>query len=226
MPITLDIRYESLGYHAKFAHPPFDLWGQGKQIVGAIYDGLAPYKVALGNIRLSPTVSTASEPVVTVNLGKTVLKFSFEKVEVAFSNFSQGEFRDIPNFLKHATGWLPKEFPFVSHQAVYFLHCFLPGIAIDEFLSNLNKSTVKLEGIDLGSGAVFYRAIPKKQWITKVTIDRSQHFTGGLFIGMDITVANGIVDYDLLLTDGLEYFTNALSEFGLCLPNFDVDVKE
>lgn len=218
MTATLDIRHESLAYTAKFARPPLALWGAGGRIVGGFYEALAPYNVTLRNIQVSPSVPTAADPVVTVQLGTTVLKFSFEKVEVAFSNFSEEEFRGIPRFLQVSTGWLEREFPFASHEAFYFSHSFLKDVAVDEFLTTINPDAVRSAGVDLGSGAVFYRAIPDKSWTTKLTIDKSQHFSGALFIGLNITVANGRVNYESLLTEGREYFVQALAALGLALP--------
>lgn len=218
MPVTLDIRHESLSYTARFARPPLDLWGAGGRVVGGISEALAPYNVTLRNIQLNASVPTAADTIATVQLGTTILKFSFEKIEVAFSNFSEEEFRGIPKFLQLSTGWL-KDFPFASHEAFYFSHCFLKAAAVDEFLKRINPNPIKSAGIDLGSGTVFYRAVPDKSWTTKLTIDKSQHFLGGLFIGLSITVANATVDYDSLLADGREYFVNAISDLGLELPD-------
>lgn len=219
MPATIDIRHESLAYTAKFARPPLVLWGAGAKVVGGIYEALAPYNITLRNIQLNASVPTAADTIATVQLGTTILKFSFEKIEVAFSNFSEEEFLGIPKFLQLSTGWLQKDFPFASHEAFYFSHCFLKAAAVDEFLKKLNPNPIRSAGIDLGSGAVFYRAVPDKSWTTKLTIDKSQHFLGGLFIGLNITVANATVDYGSLLADGREYFVNAMSELGLELPD-------
>jgi hypothetical protein len=218
MPATLDIRQESLSYSAKFARPPFPLWGHGGRIVGGIFEALAPYGVTLRNIQVSSSVPTAADPVVSAQIGTTVLKFSFEKIEVAFSGFTEEEFLGIPKFLQLSTGWVQKEFPFASHEVLYFAHCFLTGIAADEFLRTINANRIKSGGTDLGTGVSFYRAVPEKLWTTKLTMDKSLHFSGALFIGLTIAVASGTVDYEALLKEGREYFVNALAELGLAVP--------
>src|ERR1700722_3843587 len=105
MPATLDIRHESLAYNAKFARPPLALWGAGGRIVGGLCEALAPYNVTLRNIQIHSSVPTAADPIFTVQLGKTVLKFSLEKIEVVFSSFTEEAFRGIPRFLQLSTGW-------------------------------------------------------------------------------------------------------------------------
>lgn len=218
MPATLDIRQESLSYTAMFARPPLGLWGAGGRIVSEFYKALEPYNVTLRNITLNPGTPTAADTVITVHIGSTVLKFSFEKIEVAFSNFTEQEFQGIPKFLRSSTSWLQKDFPFASHQAIYFCHSFLKERAVDEFLKGINADLVKSAGVNLGNGAIMYRAVPEKAWTTQLTIDKSQHFPGGLFIGFKIAIANAVVSYDSLLTEGREYLQNALGDLGLVLP--------
>jgi hypothetical protein len=218
MPATLDIRHESLGYSAKFARPPFSIWGAGGHIVAGICEALAPYNVTLRNIQLSSSVPTAADPVVTVQLGTTVWKFSFEKVEVTFSGFTEAGFRGIPKFLQLSTGWLQKDFPFVSHEATYYSHSFLKAGTVDEFLKTINSNPIKSAGIDLGSGASFYRAVPGKRWTTRLTIDKSLQISGAVFIALNIVVATGTVDYESLLEEAREYFGNALADLGLAVP--------
>lgn len=216
MPTIVEVHHESLLYAAKFAHPPFALWGQGGKIVGGLYDALAPYNVKLRQIQVNASVPTSADAVITLTLGNTVLKFSFETLSVAFNGFNQAGFRDIPKFLALSTGWL-KDYPFSSHEANYFSHCFLKGMATDDFLRTINTKPVKSGGIDLGSGAVFYRAVPDKFWTSKLTIDKSEHFPGAVFLGLKIDVASPVVDYPALLSDGREYFAKLLGDLGLAL---------
>ena len=163
-------------------------------------------------------MATAADTVITVQIGTTILKFSFEQIEVAFSRFSEAEFSGIPKFLKLSTSWLGEGFQFASHQAIYYSHSFLKEMTTDDFLRTINPKPIKSAGIDLGSGAVFHRAIPEKSWITQLTVDKSQGIPGALFIGLSILIAGGKLDYDSLLGDGREYFRNALGELGLILP--------
>ena len=218
MPATLDTRFESLSYTARFAHPPFELWGKGGLMVRGIHEALAPYNITLQNIHLTSAMASAADTVITVQIGTTILKFSFEQIEIAFSRFSEEEFRGIPRFLKMSTSWLGEGFQYASHQITYYSHSFLKEMPTDDFLRTINPTPIKSAGIDLGSGAVFHRAIPQKSWITQLTIDKSQGISGALFIGLTISIAGGKLDYDSLLADGREYFRNALSDLGLILP--------
>ncbi len=219
MSSILDIRYESLAYTARFARPPFELWGAGGKVVREIYEALAPYKVTLRHFQLSSSISSAADTIVTVQMGTTVLKFSFEKIEVSFSGFSDEEFRGIPKFLQLSTGWLGKEFQFASHEVAYFMHSVLKEKDVDEFLGTINPNPIKSAGINLGDGAIFNRAVPDKSWITQLTIDRSQHVPGALFIGLNITIVTGLIRYESLLVEAREYFANAIGELGLAVPD-------
>jgi hypothetical protein len=218
MPTILDVHHESLLYTAKFEKPPFALWGRGGNIVGGFYDALAPYNVKLRQIQVNGSVPTSADPIITITLGNTVLKFSFEMLSVAFNGFNESGLRDIPNFLAACTGWLQKDHPFSSHEAFYFSHCFLKGVATDDFLRTISPDHFKSGGIDMGSGAVFYRAVPEKLWTTKLTIDKSEHFPGAVFLGLKIDVGSPTLDYDSLLLDGQAYFAKLLDDFGLALP--------
>ncbi|MGH9687724.1 MAG: hypothetical protein ACRD5K_11600 [Candidatus Acidiferrales bacterium] len=218
MPTILDIRNESLAYSATFARPPLELWGAGGRIIKGLCEALEPYNISLRNIHVSPAAATAADAVIAVQIGSTVLKFSFEKVEATFSGFGEDEFRGIPKFLQMSTGWLEKQYPFAAHEAWYFCHAFLKGPTVDEFLKNIYPNPIKSAGLDLGSGGVFYRAVPEKAWTIQLTIDKSQQFPGGLFIGLRLNVATGLVDYNLLFTDGRQYLAKALTDLGLALP--------
>ncbi len=221
MTATLDIRHESLAYSATFARPPLELWGAGGRIIRGFCEALEPYNVTLRNVQVSPAAATAADTVIAVQIGATVLKFSFEKVEATFSGFTEEEFRGIPKFLRLSTGWLKKEFPFSAHEAWYFCHAFLKGPTVDEFLKSIYRNPIKSAGLDLGSGAVFYRALPEKAWTVQLTIDKSQQFPGALFIGLRLNIATGAVDYDLLFADGRQYLVKALTDLGVTLPSIE-----
>lgn len=219
MATILDLQTESLRYTARFARPPFELWGQGGRIVGGLYDALKPYNVTLRNIQVSGSVPTAADVVVTVQLGSTVLKISFERIEIAFAGFTEEEFNGIPQFIQTATGWIQKDYAFASHEAFYFSHSFLKAVTTDEFLKTISPNPIKSAGTDLGTGMSFYRSVPEKHWMTRLTLDRSQSIAGGLYIGLDLAVASGTVDYASLLSEGRAYFINVIGELGLALPS-------
>lgn len=221
MRAILDIRHESLSYTATFARPALELWGSGGRIIRGFCEALEPYNVTLANFHVSPTLPTAAEAVVTIQIGTTVLKFSFQKVEVAFAGFSEEEFLGIPKFLQLSTSWLEKEFPFKSHEAHYFCHSFLKDASVDEFLKKINPNSPKSAGLDLGNGVVFYRAVPEKAWTTQLTVDKSQHFPGGLFIGIRVSIAESSVNYEKLFAEGRDYLRRALSDLGLTLPELE-----
>ena len=115
--------------------------GQGARIVGGLYEALLPYNVTLRNIQVNSAVPTAADTMVTVQLGSTVLKFSFEKIEVTFTGFSEDEFQGIPKFLEVSTSWLQREFPFASHEAFYFCHSFLKWCGHRRFLERYHEAT-------------------------------------------------------------------------------------
>lgn len=225
MSIALDLQHESLAYTANFRRPPFELWGGGGGgVVRALYDALSPYNITLQQIQLSPSLSTAGDAVVTVRLRQTVLKFSYEKIEVSFNEFSESEFQAIPKFLNAATGWLTQDAPratFASHYVQYFSHSALKDKPVDEFLLGLNPKPILSEGINLGGGVIFNHVVPSKNWIVQLTIDRSQFIAGALFIGLSIRVESPKVEYDSLLVEGRELFGKAIAQCGLSLPELE-----
>ncbi len=222
MPTTLDLRHETLGYTGNFARPTFELWGAGGVIVRQIYEALSPYKVSLQNFQLASALSSAADTILTVQVGSTLLKFSFEKVDVTFTAFSEEEFQAIPNFLNASTAWLGRsvpDFQFSTHQIQYFSHSFLKEASADEFLKATNPKKLKSAGFDLGTGAIFHRSVPQKKWVTQLILDRSQSIPGALFIGLSIRIEAGLVNYDSLLVEGRTYFGEFLGELGLTLPD-------
>jgi hypothetical protein len=222
MPATLDLRHESLLYTGNFARPTFELWGAGGVVVRHIYEALSPYQVKLQNFQLSAALASAADTILTVNIGSTVLKFSFEKIEASFAGFSEEEFQRIPKFLQTSTAWLSKvvpDFLFGSHQIQYFSHSFLKGTSVDEFLKARSPKTLKLAGFDLGTGVIFHRSVPEKKWVTQLTLDRSQFMQGALFVGLLIRIETGVIDYESLLAQGREYFQEMIDGLELTLPD-------
>ena len=221
MPITLDLRQENLVYIGNFKRPPFELWGGGGGVVRELYDALQPYNVTLQQIQLATALPTAGDTVVTVRIGQTVLTFSYEKIEVSFTAFSEAEFQGIPKFLKAATGWLAKDSStqkFKSHDVRYFSHSVLKDVKVDELLTRLNPNSITSEGINVGGGLIFNHVVPRRGWAVSMTIDRSQFIGGALFIGFSIRVENPTIDYESLLVEGREFFAKAIGQFGLVLP--------
>ncbi len=174
------------------------------------------------NFQLSATLASAADTILTVNIGSTVLKFSFEKIDASFAGFSEEEFQKIPEFLQASTAWLNQTVPgflFGSHQIQYFSHSFLKETSVDEFLKAKNPATLKSTGFDLGTGAIFHRSVPERKWVTQLTMDRSQYIPGSLFIGLSIRIETGTVDYDSLLVEGRTYFQEFVGTLGLSLPD-------
>lgn len=222
MPATLDLRHESLLYTGNFARPTFELWGAGGTIVRQLYEALSPYKVSLQSFQLAAALSSAADTVLTVHIGSTVLKFSFEKIDVTFTGFNEKEFQDIPKFLQASTVWLGKivpDFLFGSHEVQYFSHSFLKEASVDDFLRTTSPRTMKSAGFDLGTGAILHRSVPERKWVTRLMLDRSQYIPGALFVGLSIRIETGVVDYESLLAQGRGYFLESVDQLGLSLPD-------
>jgi hypothetical protein len=221
MPATLDFRQESLGYTGTFERPALELWGAGGNVIGRLHEALAPYKVGLQNFHLSPTLPTAADPMLTVNVGTTVLKFSFEKIDVAFTNFTEEELQGIPTFLDLTTNWLTKAVPsfaFSSHQVQYYSHSFLKESPVEDYLRLRSQKGSSLPGFDLGTGVIQHRSIPERKWVTQLIVDRSQLIPGALFISLFIRIESGKLEYGALLAEGRKFFETAVGELGLVVP--------
>jgi hypothetical protein len=223
MPITLDIQNESLVYIAQFSRPPLEFWGMGGMIIRHFYEALQPYKIALQNFQLAPSMATAADTVLTIHIGSTIVKFSFANLEVSFSGFTASDFERIPSFLGAATGWLKPAPGFASHQANYFSHSLLPGVDLDDFLKSVNPKSIGTEGVSLGGGAIFHHVVPSKKWRTQLVIDKSQIIPGSLYVSFLIRIETADVQYDSLLAEGRNFLANAIGQFGLALPEFTLE---
>lgn len=222
MPAILDLQQETLIYTGNFARPIFELWGAGGTIVREMYEALSPYKVNLQNFQLAGALASAADTVLTVQIGSTILKLSFVKVDVSFTGFSEEEFQGIPKFLQASTGWLSKvipDFVFASHEFQYFSHSFLKDASVDDFLRTTYPRTVKSAGFDLGTGVVFHRSVPERKWVTRLMLDRSQYIPGALFVGLSIKIETKLLDYESLLIQGRGYFQESIAPLGLTLPD-------
>jgi hypothetical protein len=222
MPATLDLQQETLTYTGNFARPTFELWGAGGIIVRETYEALSPYKVSLQNFQLAGALSSAADTVLTIHVGSTVLKFSFVKIDVSFTGFSEEEFQGIPKFLQASTGWLGKVMPnflFASHEIQYFSHSLLKDASVDDFLRSTYPRSPKSAGFDLGTGVIFHRSVPERKWVTRLMLDKSQYIPGALFVGLSIKIESGSLDYESLLNQGRAYFQESIGQLGLSLPD-------
>ena len=128
MPTTVDLQHESLAYSAIFARPPLALWGAGGTDSRRNLRSAHPHNVTLRNIQVNSSVPTAADPIVTVQLGTTVLKFSFEKIEVAFSGFKlKRQFVASPSFWKAFYGLVTEGFS-VCVTRSFLLHALFLGL--------------------------------------------------------------------------------------------------
>jgi hypothetical protein len=225
MPFELDIRHENLSYVGRFAYPLFELWGSGGVILKGLYGALASYGVTLQNVQVHGNVQSASEPVVTVQVPKFgALKFSFERIEFSFEDFTVEFFESIPALLNAAVLWIVKAVPgfkFVSHQFTYFTHAFVKDSTPEQVLRGVNIRELKSAGISLGNGAIFNFSVPQKNWETQLIMDRSKHLNGALFVSLAVTVRSGEVEYAKLLEEGRAYFRGILSELELSIPEVE-----
>ena len=57
---------------------------------------------------------------------------------------------------------------------------------------------------------MFYRAVPEKLWTTKLTIDKSQRLSGGLFLSLHIAVAASTLNYESLLSEARDKFARVI----------------
>lgn len=222
MPATIDIRHESLTYTAYFAQPTFSLWGRGGEVTKALYNAFSPYGVTLRNIQIAGHTPSAADNVFTMQFGTAVLNFSFEKVEVTFSGLSEEDLRKLPEYLELSTSWLKKivsDLEFSGHAISYYQHSFLEGLKLEEVLANVNPKKTALPGLDLGSGAIFNRAIPDKSWTVQLIMDKSQAYPGALFLSFTIKIGASRVDYKSLFAEGMSFYTKVLKEFDLVSPN-------
>lgn len=219
MPFELDVRHENLSYVGKFAYPPFELWGS---VLKGVFDALSPYGVTLQNLQVTPSLPNAAEPIVTAvfqNVG--ALKFSLERIECNFANFTAEFFESIPALLSAAVGWMTKATPslrFSSHRFSYFTHAFVKDSTPADVLRTLSPRELKSTGISLGNGVIFHSSVPQMGWETQLIVDKSQFLTGGLFVNLIVSIGAGEVEYAKLMGEGRTYLREALAELDLRIP--------
>lgn len=228
MAKELDIRWETLNYTARFARPAFALWGQGGVIMEGLCDALSEYSVSLANIQFTPSLTNATTPLLTISVGNSGnLKFAYDRLEFAFSNFTTDFFQSLPGLFSRLSKWLlgtvPK-FQFASHEFQYFTHCYLKTGQTEEVLASVNARTFKKAGSSIGHGSIFHHALPEKKWETQFIIDRSTFLPNALFLSLNLTT-HGDINYESFLNDGRAYFASMLQELDLALPELSDSQK-
>lgn len=222
MPFLLDLRHESLTYKGQYAKPAMELWGNGGAIVKWMLDSLGPHGVTLPQIKLGGNLPSQSEWLVLAEVpGVGPVKFSFDKLEFNFINFSQDFFASLPETMDSLVEGLRRMVPdlkFSSHSFVYFCHSFVKDGTPQDALRAVNPVGLKDAGISLGNGAIFNYTVPSRNWETQLTIDRSRHLTGGLFLSLDVRINSGDIDYEQVIQDSREYLAGILQELNLALP--------
>src|SRR5579863_7048901 len=219
MPFTLDYKYESLVYTARFEKPALELWGAGAVIASAMYKAYLPFNVPLSNFQLGGPATNAAEIVVTVKLGDVgTSRFAFDRTESSFANFSEEAFQTIPGLLAASTDWLRSTistFKVASHQFVYSNHSLLKEGSVADFLKRLNPRSFKSAGQSSGNGAIFNHVVEDAAWVTQLVLDRSLSVREGLFVSFGVTVNDDKLDYMSLFTDARKYFEAMLAELDL-----------
>lgn len=221
MPYVMDLKQELLNYTARFQRPALNLFGAGERIVRGLYDAFAPFSVPLTSFQL-PALGNAGETVVTVRLGDVgTSKFSYEKTELIFSNFSEDFFQSIPKILAASTDWLraaDSAFKIASHSFTYFSHSLLKGSNVAEYLTKVHPFNLKSGGVSLGTGAIFNMVDSERNWQTQLMVDRSVSLDGGLFVSLSIITKADKIDYDKMMVEAREYFGALIKEIDLELP--------
>jgi hypothetical protein len=175
MPLTLDYKYESLAYTARFEKPVLELWGAGAIIAKAMYDAYLPFNVPLSNFQLGGPTANAAETVVTVKLGDVgTSRFAFDRTESSFANFSEEAFQTIPRLLAASTDWLRHSistFKVASHHFVYSNHSVLKEGSVADFLKTVNPRSFKSAGQSIGNGSIFNHVRKDAAWQTQLILD-------------------------------------------------------
>ena len=226
MPFELDLQHEVLNYRGTYARPILELWGKGGIIIDGLLNTLSPHNVRLPQIQVSANASTAADVVVVAQVpGAGSVKFSFDKLEFNFTNFSQEFFESIPNTMTSLTKWLRAvavDFKFSSHNFLYSCHSFVKDSTPQNVLETVNPRELKDGGITVGNGAIFNYRIPSKSWETKLLIDKSEHITGGLFVSFELRINSGEIDYREVMLAGRHYLRGILQELNLSLPETQI----
>jgi hypothetical protein len=222
MTLTLDYKYESLAYTARFQKPVLQLWGAGATIASAMYEAYLPFNVPLSNFHLGSAATSAADVVVTVKLGDVgTCRFAFDRTESSFANFSEEAFRTFPRLLAASTDWLRNTistFEVASHHFLYSNHSLLTGSSVDDFLKALNPRTFKSAGESIGNGAIYNHVRKDAPWQTQLILDRSLSVTDGLFVSFGVTVMDDKMDYVAFLVDARKYLEAMLADLNLRLP--------
>lgn len=225
MPFELDLKYEALNYRGTYAQPSLELWGRGGVIIKGLLDSLRPYGVTLQHVQVSTNLLSAADTIIVAQIPTVgTVKFSFDKIEFNFTNFSQEFFASIPRMLNSLAAWLSAtvpEFRFSSHGFVYFCHSFIKDGTPQDALLTVNSRALDSAGISAGNGMIFNYRLPSKNWETKLLIDKSEQLTGGLFMSFDMRINCGEIDYENVMLEGRRYLAGILNQLNLTLPEAD-----
>jgi hypothetical protein len=219
---TLDTKYNSIAYTARFESPLLELWGSGAIIAKGIYEAYLPFGVPLSNLQLGGPASNAADPVVTVKLGDVgVMKFAFDRTESSFVNFTEATLQQIPKLLLASTEWIRTSVPsfkIASHHFLYSNHSLLEQASVTDFLTRLNPRTFK-SGQSIANGVIFNLSRPETGWYSQLMLDRSLSVKDGLFLSFGITLRSDKIDYSAFFIDARRHVDSTLEELSLRLSN-------
>lgn len=219
MPYELLVQQNQLVHTGYFSHPLLELWGDGKTILGGLFEAFSPYGTNLPDIRVEPGLASPSEQVITINIGLMGLhRFRFDRVESTFFNFSDDTLLKIPGIIEASTKWIRgavSSLKFASHQFVYSSHCQVANFLGKDVLRPICANPVKSAGFDLGAGVVLHWEVPDRSWTTQLVLDRSLTVKDGLYIMFTLLVRGEVLDYATLARDARSYIENVLGELGL-----------
>jgi hypothetical protein len=219
MAYELVVRQNQLIHTGLFSRPLFELWGDGRTILGGLFEAFSPFGTTLPDVRVEPGLVSPADQVISVSIGLLGLhKFKFDRIESTFFNFSDETLLSIPGIIEASSKWIRaavSSFEFGSHQFVYSSHCQVGNSTAREILGSIYARSVKSGGLDSGTGVIFHWEVPDRSWTTQLVLDRSVVVADGLYVMFTLIVQGHISDYVALAKDARMYVDAVLGELGL-----------
>lgn len=184
-----------------FKRPVFPLWGDGRAIVGGLYDAFAGYGVTLADFTSDNTGDLADQGVTVTIRGYGTFAFRFERVEWTMQVFSDDTMKQLAKLLTDGVDWIRTRAGagelFQNHFMTCAYHGDVEGTNSRAFLNQLPQLKLGI-GEDIGGGTIFNFDMHERTR-AQVFVDHSHVVADGLFVQQTLLVAVDRLDYSKVL---------------------------
>ena len=222
MPHKLNVRRNQLDYSAFLSSPMLDWLGNRTLPARALVEAFSPLGFGVESLQIVGATQNASQQAVQMLFGgQGNYTCKVDRSEASFWNLETQAMERAAELLGAADASLRKSpsWHVKSHQFGYSAHSELTTGSLAEVLGQFKILVPKSGGQHIGTGLMFHWKVPKADWETLLTLDRSIAIPNGLFVHFILTVGKDKINFPQLLGSARSYLQSVLADIGLILPD-------